>query len=51
MYDLSNPSTFQSIKSWFDEIHDNSNHKAEIVVVGNKADIVNNKSNQYQYQG
>ena len=40
MYDLSNPKTYQNVQSWFDEIHDNSNSKAQIIVVGNKADLV-----------
>ncbi len=45
MYDLSNPQSFDSIKSWLDEILDNSNGRAEIIIVGNKADIVKKNAN------
>jgi GTPase SAR1 family protein len=47
MYDLNAPSTFKSIKSWFEEIESNSNHQAQIIVVGNKSDLVANNVNQY----
>lgn len=47
MYDLDMPSTFKSINSWFEEIETNSNQQAQIIVVGNKADLVKKNTNHY----
>lgn len=39
VYDLTNPQSISGLESWLIEIEENSNEKAEIVVVGNKKDI------------
>lgn len=40
VYDLHDPNSQATIDSWLAEIHDNSNQHAEIVIVGNKLDLV-----------
>lgn len=40
VYDLSNPTSLNTIDSWIKEIYDNYNDKAQIMLVGNKADLV-----------
>jgi GTPase SAR1 family protein len=40
VYDLNDPKSFATIDSWLREINDNSNQEAEIVIVGNKIDLV-----------
>lgn len=37
---MHDPKSFDTIDSWLREINDNSNEKAEIVIVGNKIDLV-----------
>ena len=40
VYDLHNDDTLRTIDSWLNEIHDNSNETAQVMIVGNKSDIV-----------
>lgn len=40
VYDLQDPKSFDTIDSWLKEINENSNEKAEVVIVGNKIDLV-----------
>jgi small GTP-binding protein len=40
VYDLNEPHTLETIDSWLKEISDNSNEIVEIVLVGNKLDLV-----------
>jgi small GTP-binding protein len=40
VYDLGDPKSLDTIDSWLREISDNSNEKAEIVLVGNKQDLL-----------
>ena len=44
VYDLHDPKTIETIDSWLKEINDNTNEQAEIVLVGNKVDLVKNPS-------
>lgn len=36
---MNNTETLKNIDAWLDEIHDNSNETAEIMIVGNKSDL------------
>lgn len=40
MYDLNNDESLKSIDLWLAEIRENSKEIAEIIIVGNKSDIV-----------
>lgn len=40
VYDLSDPKSLETIDSWLKEINENSNERAEIVLVGNKLDLI-----------
>jgi small GTP-binding protein len=40
VYDLNEPKSLETIDSWLKEISDNSNEKAEVVLVGNKSDLL-----------
>lgn len=40
VYDLGEPKSLETIDSWLKEISDNSNEKAEVVLVGNKQDLL-----------
>lgn len=46
VYDLSDPKSLETIDSWLREINDNSTDKAEIVLVGNKLDLVKSPPNK-----
>ena len=40
VYDLNEPKSLETIDSWLKEISDNSNERAEVVLVGNKSDLL-----------
>ncbi len=42
MFDLSNPSTFENVKYWLENIKTNCNSEPVIVLVGNKSDLPHN---------
>lgn len=41
VFDLTNHATFESSKSWYQEMKENCNTNCSILLVGNKADLVN----------
>ena len=38
VYDLTEPKTVENLQSWLSQIEENSNDKAQVVIVGNKSD-------------
>jgi small GTP-binding protein len=44
VYDVTNPSTFQSVTKWFEEIREYADPNISILVVGNKCDLQSEKS-------
>jgi len=47
MYDVSNEESFSNIAGWLSDIHRLANENVEVVVVGNKCDIVSEKQVTY----
>lgn len=43
LYDITKKETFEGITLWLDDIRDNGSEKVRILLVGNKADLVNNR--------
>ena len=39
VYDISNESSFETLKNWMDDIKENSKNKIEVIIIGNKLDL------------
>jgi small GTP-binding protein len=39
VYDITNRTSFDNLKKWIDEVNDNSDNSIEIVIIGNKKDL------------
>ena len=44
MFDLTRKDTFRSVARWVEDIRNNGNKDVVLVLVGNKADLVQNRS-------
>lgn len=40
VYDITDPKSFDDIESWIDELRDKAPKNIEIVIVGNKVDLI-----------
>lgn len=41
VYDITNPTSFDNIETWMEELHEHSSSKPEIILIGNKSDLPN----------
>lgn len=44
VYDISKYSTFQNIERWFSELREHAEHNIQVLLVGNKSDLKNNRA-------
>ena len=41
VYDVTDPNSFQNIRSWFTKIKEQSDPDSEVILLGNKMDLIN----------
>eukprot|EP00826_Nyctotherus_ovalis_P037069 TRINITY_DN3355_c0_g1_i1.p2 TRINITY_DN3355_c0_g1~~TRINITY_DN3355_c0_g1_i1.p2 ORF type:complete len:191 (-),score=49.28 TRINITY_DN3355_c0_g1_i1:186-758(-) len=48
VFDMTRPETFKNVKTWLQEVHENSNSGISLMLVGNKSDMVEERKVSYE---